>query len=125
MLFRSFKLNQLDQTNAESDTSAQYLAARVFAISGLYEAALSNTALTLDTTIHLVHGRRDHLAHYSLAMQAAENLIARGADITCDVLPTVGHEITAAMVDLCVEKLSGYIPKRIWQAALQAAGESA
>ena len=47
-------------------------------------------------------------------------LIALGADITADILPFVGREVTAEMGDLVLERLRGYIPRRRWQEALAA-----
>jgi len=36
-----------------------------------------------------------------------------------DVLPFVGHEVNADIVDVMLERLQGHIPKRFWDEALR------
>jgi phospholipase/carboxylesterase len=57
-------------------------------------------------------------------VEAAKHLVAIGADLTADVIPGVGHQITAEIVDLMIERLRGHLPKRSWEAAMQAARAS-
>ncbi|APZ44036.1 esterase [Acidihalobacter ferrooxydans] len=71
-------------------------------------------------TFYLLHGKSDSVIPYGYAVQAAEYLVARDGDVTADILPFVGHEITPEMIDLLLERLQAHIPKRLWQEALRA-----
>jgi len=42
-----------------------------------------------------------------------------GGDVTADVLPFVGHEVNADIVDVMLERLQSHIPKRLWDEALR------
>ena len=48
---------------------------------------------------------------------------AAGADVTADILPLVGHQINAEIVELLIERLRGHLPRRTWEAAMRAARE--
>jgi phospholipase/carboxylesterase len=72
------------------------------------------------TTLHLIHGRTDAVIAYAHTIAAAERVVALGGDVTADVLPFVGHEINATMENLLIERLRGYIPRRVWEEALRA-----
>lgn len=95
------------------------LAGRIVAIAGRF-AALPERA-PRETTVHLIHGKADPVVHYGHAIAAAECLIGLGADATADVLPFVGHAIDDEVVTLLVERLKGYIPRRIWDEAMRSA----
>lgn len=102
----------------ESTQQAPARAGRVVALAGTF-GKLPDQAAT-GVTIHLFHGKEDPVTPYGRVVAAAKRLIALGADITADILPFVGREVTAEMGDLVLERLRGYIPRRRWQEALAA-----
>ena len=73
--------------------------------------------------IHLLHGTADAVLPYRLAVDAANALIAEGADVTADVLPGIGHELHPKLVDKAMEQLRTFIPARLWREAVVAAAE--
>jgi phospholipase/carboxylesterase len=106
----------------ESTRHGEVLAGRIAAIAGRY-ARLPERA-TPETTLHLFHGKTDAVIGYAHTLAAAERLVALGGDVTADVLPFVGHEINATIEDLLIERLRGYIPRRLWEEALRAEPEA-
>lgn len=102
----------------ESTRRGYVLAGRVGAVCGRY-ALLPETA-PAETTLHLFHGKTDAVISYAHTIAAAERLVALGGDVTADVLPFVGHEINETIEKLIVERLRGYIPRRLWEEALRA-----
>ena len=107
----------------ESTKSAPASAGRVVALAGRFARLPDECAP--DTTIHLFHGKEDPVMPYGHTLAAAERLLAVGADVTADVLPFVGHEVCAPMVELVLERLRGYLPQRRWREALAADPEEA
>lgn len=105
----------------EASQGETYLAGRVVALSGRY--AQLPRAPHGHTTIHFVHGKSDAVIHYGYTVSGAEHLISLGADVTADVLPFVGHEVNAEVVDMVIERLQGHLPKRHWEAVQRAAAE--
>lgn len=99
------------------------LAGRIVALSGRY-AQLPNHAPD-KTTLHFVHGKSDPVVHYGHCVTAAQRLVALRGDLTADVIPYLGHEITIEVMDLVVERFVGHIPKHHWDAVLQAAAQQA
>ncbi len=95
------------------------LAARVIAIGARY--ARLPQQVHAQCTLHLVHGKADTVMPYGLAVAAAEHLLSIDADVTADVLPFVGHEISADVMDAVLARLQGYIPQARWREALAAA----
>jgi phospholipase/carboxylesterase len=95
-------------------------AGRVVAIAGRFATLPAQAAS--HTTLHLIHGKSDPVIPYRHTIEAAQHLIGLGGDVTADVLPFVGHEISADVVDLVLERLQGHIPKRLWEEALRAHG---
>jgi phospholipase/carboxylesterase len=91
------------------------LVGRVLAFSGRY-AALPDKAPTL-TTLHLLHGQRDAVVPVELAQQAYAQLTALGADATCDIASSVGHELHPALMDQAVHRLRTCVPLRHWRTA--------
>jgi phospholipase/carboxylesterase len=79
------------------------LAGRVVAIAGRF--ATIPDAGQAATTLHLVHGQADPVIDYRLSVMTAERLGALGGNITVDVLPSVGHEINAPVVDAVLKRL--------------------
>ena len=94
-------------------------AGRVVAIGGRF-AVLPDHA-PAHTTIHLLHGKEDPVMEYRHAVEAAHRLRELGGDVTADVVPFVGHAISREIADLAVERLQGYVPKRLWEDALRTA----
>jgi len=103
----------------EATQRPELLAGRVVALSGRF-AALPQ-APHPHTTIHMVHGKSDTVIHYGYTVTGAEHLISLGADVTADVVPFVGHEVTTVVMDTVVERLLGHLPKRHWEEVQRAA----
>jgi phospholipase/carboxylesterase len=99
------------------------LAGRIVALSGRY-AQLPGHAPE-KTTLHLIHGKSDPVMHYGHCVAAAERLVALGGDVTADVIPNLGHAVTAEVMDLVVERFVGHIPKHHWDEVLNAATQAA
>ncbi|RYF43868.1 MAG: esterase [Comamonadaceae bacterium] len=91
------------------------LAGRVLAFSGSY-AGLPARAPAL-TTLHLLHGRRDEVVPAQQVQQAFARLMELGADATCDIASTLGHELHPALMDQAVQRLLTCVPLRFWRAA--------
>jgi phospholipase/carboxylesterase len=95
------------------------LAGRVLAFAGRY-ATPPNTA-PADTTLHFCHGLDDNVIAYPLQADAAERLIALGADVTADILPGIGHELHTQLIDKAIIQLRTFLPKKVWREALSEA----
>ncbi|MBS7809216.1 esterase [Variovorax sp. PCZ-1] len=91
------------------------LAARIVSLSGRF-TQLPDLAPE-GCTMHLIHGKQDAMIPYAHTVLAAERLVKLGADVTADVIPFVGHEITEEIVELVMERLTTHVPKRYWEAA--------
>jgi phospholipase/carboxylesterase len=91
------------------------LATRIVALSGRF-GSLPNVS-PQNCTLHLIHGKQDGVIPYAHTVRAAERLVELGADVTADVIPFVGHEITQEIADLVIERLTTHVPKRYWEAA--------
>lgn len=103
----------------ESTARPDALAGRIVAIAGRYAAAPH--APPAGTTLHLIHGKADPVIGYAHTVRAAEALVAAGADLTADVLPFVGHRIDDRVAELLIERLTTYVPRRLWEEALRSA----
>ncbi|MEQ1685611.1 MAG: esterase [Burkholderiaceae bacterium] len=97
-------------------------AGRVVAIAGRFTELPERAAAA--TTLHLFHGKQDEVIPYRHTIEAVQHLLDIGGDATADVLPFVGHALVDDFVDLTIERLTGYVPKRLWDEALRAAGSS-
>ncbi len=91
------------------------LAGRVLAFSGSY-AALPDKAPAL-TTLHLLHGNRDEVVQSQVTQQAYARLMELGADATCDIASSIGHELHPALMDQAVQRLLTCVPLRFWRSA--------
>ena len=69
------------------------------------------------------YGTADTVLPYRLVVDAANALVAEGADVTADVLPGIGHELHPKLVDKAMEQLRTFIPARLWREAVVAAAE--
>ncbi len=94
------------------------LAGRIVALSGRF--ATLPWRKPPATTVHMIHGKQDAVMHYGLTVQAAEHWIAMGADVTADVIPFLGHAVNDEVVALTMERLTTYIPQRLWDEAQRA-----
>ena len=97
-------------------------AGRVVAIAGRFTELPERAAAA--TTLHLFHGKQDEVIPYRHTIEAVQHLLGIGGDATADVLPFVGHALVDDFVDLTIERLTGYVPKRLWDEAMRAAGAS-
>ncbi len=95
------------------------LAGRVIAFGGRYATLPAHAPR--DTCVHLLHGLEDTVMPHGPAVQAARQLVALGADVTADVLPDIGHELDARLVERAVEHLRSFLPRRAWREAFEAA----
>lgn len=102
----------------ESTSVETPVAGRVIAVAGRF-AALPTRAPAA-TTLHLIHGKADSVVPYRHTIAAAERIIGLGGDATADVLPFVGHLIDDEIVALMLERLTGYVPRRLWDEAMRA-----
>ncbi len=59
------------------------------------------------------------MIHYGFTVEAAKHLVALGADVVADVIPFLGHEIDAEVLDLVARRLRTHVPKRHWEAAMR------
>jgi phospholipase/carboxylesterase len=105
-----------------SSQSAPRLAARIVALSGRFNP-LPEVAPE-DCTLHLIHGKQDTVIPYAHTVHAAERLVQLGADITADVIPFAGHEINEEIAQLVIERLTTHVPKRYWELAQTASGQT-
>lgn len=103
----------------ESTRDRPAVAGRAVSIAGRF-ARLPETP-NPDVTLHMFHGKLDPVIPYGFTVEAAKHLVAIGADITADVTPHMGHQINEEVAELLIERLRGYLPKRTWEAAMQAA----
>jgi phospholipase/carboxylesterase len=87
----------------ESTTTPQPPAARVVSLSGRY--AQLPTAAPAGVRIHFLHGDADPVIPAAFAQQAARQLQSLGADATLDVVPGLGHGVSATTEDLLVQRL--------------------
>ncbi|MDP3823417.1 MAG: esterase [Burkholderiales bacterium] len=97
-------------------------AGRVVAIAGRFTELPERAAPA--TTLHLFHGKQDEVIPYRHTIEAVQHLLGIGGDATADVLPFVGHTLVDDFVDLTIERLTGYVPKRLWDEAMRSAGAS-
>lgn len=102
----------------ESTRDRTPVAGRVVSIAGRFAQLPRERAA--GTTLHFLHGKNDTVMPYALTVTAAKHLVALGGEVTADVLPFLGHGINAELVDLLIERLKGYVPRSLWQAALAA-----
>ena len=66
-------------------------------------------------------GKADGVIHYGHTVRSAEHLLQLGADLSADVIPFLGHEISDEVIDLVIQRLCTYVPERTWREALRSA----
>lgn len=103
----------------ESTQVQPAMAGRVVAMGGRF-AVLPNQ-VPEHTTTHFIHGKADAVMPYAHTVQAAEHWIAMGADVTADVIPHLGHAVNDDVAQLVVQRLTTYIPVRLWNEAMRSA----
>lgn len=101
----------------ESTRQNKVPAGRVVSIAGRF--AYAPQLPTPRVTIHLLHGKVDPVIPYRHTVTAAQQLVALGADVTADVIPSVGHEINPNVEQFLIERLKGHVPRRLWESAMQ------
>ena len=106
----------------ESTRDRPAIAGRVISIAGRF-AKLPRTP-NADVTLHMFHGKLDPVIPSGFTVEAAQYLVAIGADLTADVIPHLGHQINDDLSDLLIERLRGHLPRRTWEAAMKAAREA-
>ena len=106
----------------ESTRDRPAVAGRVVSIAGRFSKLPESP--NPDATLHMFHGKLDPVIPYGYTVQAAQHLVAIGADITADVLPHLGHQIDEDVAELLIERLRGHLPKRTWEAAMKAARDA-
>jgi len=97
------------------------LVGRVIGFSGAYAWVPQDAPK--DVCVHLVHGMSDAVLPYQPIVEAAQALVALGADVTADVVPGVGHAIDARLIDKAMEQLRTFIPAKLWREAVLLAAE--
>lgn len=95
------------------------LAGRVLAFSGRH--ALAPDHVPQDTSVHLFHGMEDTVIPAAAAVDSAQTLVELGADVTADVLPSIGHELHPLLMDKAIEQLQNFLPKKVWRDAMSVA----
>lgn len=95
------------------------LAGRVLAFGARHATAPMHAPA--DTSVHLLHGLADRVVPPGPALDSAERLVALGGDVTCHALPGIGHEMHPRLVELAIEQLRSFLPKRAWREALSEA----
>lgn len=98
------------------------LAGRVLAFAGGYLARPQSAPQ--EVCVHLLHGLEDRRFPYRHVVDAAQALVALGADVTADLLPHLDHGLHPALIDKAMEQLRTFIPARLWREALVAAQEN-
>ncbi len=96
-------------------------AGRVIAIAGRF--AHLPDAVPTSVTFHLLHGKEDPVIPCRHSVEAAQHLLALGGDVTADIEPFAGHEINEDISRLVLQRLTTYVPRRLWDEALRAAEE--
>lgn len=91
------------------------LAGRVLAFSGRHATLPAHAPQ--DTCVHLLHGMADTVVPPGPAIEAAQRLVALGADVTADVLPDIGHTLDPRLVERAIDQLRSFLPKRAWREA--------
>jgi phospholipase/carboxylesterase len=91
------------------------LAGRVLAFGARY--ATPPMHAPHDTTLHLFHGIADAVMPFRLVADAAERLVALGADVTAEIEPGVGHELAPVLIDKAIDQLRTFLPKKVWRQA--------
>lgn len=86
-----------------SAAAPQPVAARVVSLSGRF-SELPTTAPE-GVRIHFLHGDADPVIPAAHALQAARHLQGLGATVTLDVVPGLGHGVSATTEDLLLRRL--------------------
>ncbi len=74
-----------------------------------------------ETTIHLVHGKKDLIVPHQHSINTANWLNDLNMDFTADILPDMSHAFNEQSISIILQRLSSYIPKRLWNEAMRAA----
>lgn len=106
----------------QSTQQPVFLAGRVVALAGRFAQLPDKPGHPV--VIHLLHGDQDTVVPHHHTVAAGERLQALGADATTDVMAGLAHGINDEMAQAIIQRLTGYVPKRMWDEALGAAGQA-
>lgn len=95
------------------------LAGRVLAFGGRHVRVPEHAPV--DTTLHLLHGLADEVVPVAPVVDAANQLVLLGADVTADILPGIGHQLHPQLIAKAIEQLRTFVPRRLWREALSEA----
>jgi phospholipase/carboxylesterase len=95
------------------------LAGRVLAFSGRHATVPDHAPR--DTCVHFLHGMDDRVVPPGPALEAARRLVALGGDVTADVLPGIGHDLDARLIERAIDQLRSFLPRRAWREAFEEA----
>jgi len=100
-----------------TQTPAPPLAGRVVSLAGRF--AHLPQRVPPETTLHFIHGKDDPVIDYRHTVDAAEQLVRLGGDLTADVLPGLGHTVAPEMTELLLRRLTTHVPRRLWEQAMR------
>ncbi|MBN8504428.1 MAG: esterase [Burkholderiales bacterium] len=113
--------SQGGQMALEAVVAEPHLAGRVLAIAA---APLARPqAAPEGVCLHLLHGLDDAEVPKQHVLDAARTWVGLGADLTADLLPGVGHELHAQLIERGIHQLRHFIPAHLWREAVQQAAE--
>ena len=105
----------------EAVQAQEKLAGRVLAFGA---APLARPVMAPEeVSLHLLHGLLDEEVSYRHVVDAAQAWVELGADVTADVLPGVGHQMDARLIERALHQLRTFIPARLWREAVVTAAE--
>jgi len=105
----------------EAVQAEEKLAGRVLAFGA---APLARpVAAPEEVCLHLFQGLLDDEVSYRHVVDAAQAWVELGADVTADVLPGVGHQLDARLIERAIHQLRSFIPARLWREAVITAAE--
>lgn len=105
----------------QATQQAVFLAGRVVALAGRFTQTPDKPAHSV--VIHMLHGDQDSVVPHQHTVAAGQRLQELGADATADVIVGLAHGINDEMAQTIITRLTSYVPKRIWDEAMQAAGQ--
>ncbi len=77
-----------------------------------------------EITIHLIHGKKDLIVPHQHSINTANWLNDLNMDFTADILPDTSHAFNEQSISIILQRLSSYIPKRLWNEAMWAAANT-
>ena len=87
----------------ESTRLADVLARRIVAISGRFAEPPGSVATGV--VVHLIHGEQDPVIPCSHSVNSAQRLQELGANVTLDLIPTLGHGVDGRALARIIERI--------------------